>query len=134
MAEGPGTKQAWASWWRSGPWRASLIWGLLTALAAVTVLPMSLMLLMAFDAPGSTENPWLWLLLLGAFSFVPLCALVPLLLWLLYALGMGMPSRRRSIRRLGHGTHLLPFLSPLMMLLAAVGLQLTCGGQFVCTR
>ena len=134
MAEGAATTQSWRCWLRGGPWRASLLWGLLTALAAVTVLPMSLMLLMVFDAPGAMGNPWLWLLLIGAFCFVPLCALVPLLLWLLYALGMAMPPRRRSIRRLGHGMHLLPLLSPLTMLLAAVGLQVACGGQFVCTR
>jgi uncharacterized BrkB/YihY/UPF0761 family membrane protein len=118
-------------------WLATVLWVLITAITAitaVTVLPMSLMLVMVFDAPSSTQVPWLWMLLIGALSFVPLCALVPLLLWLLYGLGLAMPARRRSIRRLGHGLHLLPLLSPLTMLMAVLGLEWACRGQFTCGR
>ena len=134
MASGPAAKPPWWHVWRGGPWRATVLWALITAAAAVTVLPMSLMLFMVFDAPGSEQIPWLWMLLIGAFSFVPLCGLVPLLLWLLYGLGLVWPGRRCTLRRLGHGLHLLPLLSPLTMLVAVVGLQLACRGHFTCGR
>lgn len=134
MPKGPFATSPWCSLWRGGPWCATLLWILITVLAAVTVLPMSLMLFMVFDAPGSEEVSWLWMLLMGSFSFVPLCGLVPLLLWLLYGLGLAWPARRCSLRRLGHCLHLLPMLSPLTMLVAVVGLHLACQGQFTCGR
>jgi hypothetical protein len=121
----------WAKWMLQGPWRASLIWGLFTVLAA-SVWLLGLPLLMMFDSPGSSENPWLWIILLGVFSLPLLCALTPLLLWVLYGLGSVMPKSRPWLRRLGHGLQALPLLSPLTVLVGVIGLQLQCGGSFDC--
>lgn len=125
------SRRAWVQWIRQGPWRASLIWAVLTLLAAPVWL-LSLPLVMMFDAPGSSENPWLWLILSGVFSLPLLCALTPLLLWLLYGLGSAWPRARRRLSCLGHAAHALPLLSPFTVVVAVIGLQLFCGGNFAC--
>lgn len=120
-----------AGWIRRGPWRATLGWAVLTALSTLVWL-LGLPLVMMFDAPGSAENPWLWMILLGVFSLPVLCTLTPTLLWLLYALGRLWPGAIPWLRRLGHGCHALPLLSPLSVLVGIIGLQLQCSGDFSC--
>lgn len=133
MRWAPRARLALVPWIRQGPWRATLIWSLLTVLAA-SVWLLGLPLLMVFDSPGSERNPWLWLLLSGVFSLPLLCALTLGLLWLLYGLGCAWPQSRPWLRRLGHGAHLLPLLSPFTVLVSVLALQLLCGGQFDCLR
>jgi hypothetical protein len=123
--------QPLAKWIRLDPWRASLIWGLITVLA-LSVWLLGLPLLMMFDSPGSSENPWLWMILYGVFSLPLLCALTPLLLWLLYGLGCSLPHSRHWLRRLGYGLQALPLLSPLTVLVGVIGLELRCSGSFNC--
>ena len=117
---------------RKGPWRASLIWGLITILAVPPVLLLAMPLLMMFDAPGSSENLWTRLILTGVLILPLLCALIPLLLWALYGLGSNWPHARPWLRRVGHGMHALPLLSPFTVVVGVIGLQLQCGGSFNC--
>jgi hypothetical protein len=127
----PRGRRAWVQWIRQGPWRASLIWAVATVLTTPVWL-MSLPLVMVFDAPGSSENPWLWLMLSGILGLPLLCALTPLLLWLLYGLGGAWPLARPRLRCLGHSAHALPMFSPFTVVVSLIGLQLFCGGNFAC--
>lgn len=130
--QGPLRLHPSALWMRKGPWRASLIWGLITILAVPPVLLLAVPLLMMFDAPGSSGNPWPWLILTGVLILPLLCALIPLLLWVLYGLGSFWPHARPWLRRVGHGLHALPLLSPLTVLVGVIGLELQCRGSFNC--
>ena len=117
---------------RKGPWRASLIWRLITILSVPPVLLLGLPLVMMFDAPGSSGNLWPWLILTGVLILPPLCVLIPLLLWVLYGLGHFWPHARPWLRRWGHGLHALPLLSPLTVLVGLIGLEVQCHGNFNC--
>ncbi len=99
---------------------------------AASVWLLALPLMMMFDALGSSENPWLWMILIGVFSLPLLCALNPLLLWLLYGLGSAWPLSRPWLRRLVHGLQTMPLVSPLAVLVGVIGLQLQCGDNFNC--
>lgn len=124
-------RPAWLRWLRGGPWRATVIWALCTLLSASLWL-LAVPLVMVFDAPGSEQNPWLWLLVIGVLSLPLLCALTPALLWGVYGLGCAAPLWRPWLRGLGHGLQALPLVSPLSALVGLIGLQLFCGGRFDC--
>lgn len=104
-------------------------WGL-SAVASLLPLMFSVML---FDAPGSENNPWLIALAGGLASFPVLCVVSIAASWIIWVVTRNWPAERATTGRwLRVGAALLPLLSMLVMVIAVVGLQVRCSGDFRC--
>jgi len=103
---------------------AVLVW---TVVGTMTLfaLPMSVM---AFDAPGSENNPWIYAMIAG-WALVPLFSLISVP-GCAYAIGreFHQPLRVRTLWILG----LLPALGGLIFLGSSLGLDVFCDGSLPC--
>lgn len=103
---------------------ATVGWGL----AGLAALVPAALLVMVFDAPGSEENPWTWVILCGGWSFPPLCLLSIILSWVAW----GATRHGTAGRGLRVGAALLPLASLAVVAVGFGMLQARCGGSFAC--
>jgi hypothetical protein len=103
---------------------AALVWAVVGAFTLLA-LPMTLM---AFDAPGSENNPWIYAMIVG-WALVPLLSLISVpgcayAVWREFH----QPLRVRTLWVLG----LLPALGGLIFLGSSLGLEVFCDGSLPC--
>lgn len=108
---------------------ASAVWGV----GLVLGLAPLLVSVMMFDAPGSEDNPWTWVLAGGFASFPVLCLVSLCATWLAWLFTRRWtPERAAAGRIIRLATALLPTLGVLAVLFGIVMLQWKCGGSFSC--
>ncbi len=99
---------------------------------AISILPM-FMSVMMFDAPGSDENPWTWVIVGGTVSLPVLCGISIVSSWLAwYFTRDALPERLRFGKTLRLIIGLLPVLSLVVITFGVAMLQLRCHGSFSC--
>jgi hypothetical protein len=111
------------------PILATLVW---VPAAVLSSLP-AMVSVMALDAPGSEDNPWTRLFVVGSLAFPASCALSVVMAWPLWLLTRRWPNARHGLRALLWGaTGCLPLLAAAVAAIGLGGVMLACGGQFAC--
>ncbi|MEZ4461363.1 MAG: hypothetical protein R3E66_16940 [bacterium] len=99
-----------------------------TILWIVVAIPAAMMVMfsaMMFDAPGSDQNPYLWLTVGSMVSYFPAMFLAIVGGWLLWMIRPMMVKTRVAVAS-------LPLLSAAGTTLGFVLIMTLCDGQFVC--
>jgi hypothetical protein len=108
---------------------ATVLWGL-GLFFSLMPLFMSVMM---FDAPGSEDNPWTWVIIGGFISLPILCTASIAASWFTWFI-----TRAWAVERAARGKTLrlvaaaFPVLGFLVVTFGFVMLQVRCGGSFSC--
>lgn len=96
---------------------------LASVLYPLSVLPMFVMTIFAFDAPGSERNPYLIGMKYAFFGYALSIPVAVVLLWVFYKKKHYAYSKRAA---------LFPLLFVGVMAMCMALIIVVCGGQFVC--
>ncbi|MFZ5441599.1 MAG: hypothetical protein ACOZQL_16450 [Myxococcota bacterium] len=108
---------------------ATVVWGLGLFFS---LLPL-FMSVMMFDAPGSEENPWTWVIIGGFISLPILTSTSIATSWLTWFITRDWAAEKALRgRRLRLAAALYPLLGFLVVTFGFVMLQVKCGGSFSC--
>lgn len=108
---------------------STVVWGL-GLFFSLMPLFMSVMM---FDAPGSEENPWAWVIIGGFISLPVLTSASIATSWLTWFITRGWaPEKAQKGQRLRLAAALFPLLGFLVVTFGFAMLQVKCGGSFSC--